>query len=302
MQRTNRTAAAPRGASAERFAAILALLLVCAPRPHATPEVQPKEELARFEEASVRRNNSNTDDGRFRIGGSEHVSLTNVPLRQLIGFAYGKRPFEVVGGPGWIDSQRYDITAKASERVSTRQVLPMLRALLSERFGLRLRADNLKRPVYVLMVASPETARSALVASSKDCPEAPAERQPEPVRATKAMLESPECEVRMAGAAGESGLSVRYADRTMNQFANDLSFRVDRVVRDGTDLAGRYTFALKFRGIVPPADLPSSLTADPPGSPNLFVALREQLGLALKADTADIAVLVVEKIEQPKEN
>src|SRR4029077_10072718 len=97
-----------------------------------------------FEVASIKPNKSG--DGRFSIGlqpGGRFMA-TGVPVRQLIAFAYGipgqQLPaFRIIGGPGWMNSDRFDIVAKAEGDVAPGPNSPlplMLRALLADRFKL----------------------------------------------------------------------------------------------------------------------------------------------------------------------
>ena len=60
------------------------------------------------------------------------LTATNVPLRLLLRTAFDVQDFQMVGGPSWITSDRFDIIAKAPEgAVTPEQVRPMLRALLA---------------------------------------------------------------------------------------------------------------------------------------------------------------------------
>src|SRR6516165_11814755 len=87
-----------------------------------------------FEVADVKVNKS--DEVRmtvdFQPGG--RFFARNVPLKILIALAYHLRPDKVTGGPGWLDSDRYDIVAKASQTTPPDGIRRMLQRLLSERF------------------------------------------------------------------------------------------------------------------------------------------------------------------------
>jgi uncharacterized protein (TIGR03435 family) len=284
-----------------RLVAALTIAVTCGAGAVAWAQGPTGNDDEHFEVASVRRNRSNSDARGLRIGGSDRVSLPNMPLRQLIGFAYGKRPFEVVGGPRWIEDYRYDITAKASGPIGTRETLPMLRSLLKERFRLSVRQDTRRRPVYVLVIAAAGTAAAAIRPSTVECPAPAPRRTSEPVLETKEMREAPLCGIRGSGSPAQAEVAVQYGAQTMSQLAENLSFRVGRPVRDGTGLLGRFDFALTFLGTQQPPETATPSDA-PQTAPNIFVALREQLGLTLKSDTADVDVLVVDHVEPPDEN
>ncbi len=119
-----------------------------------------------FEVASVKPNRSG--DGRFLIGGpgssSGRFIATNIPIRILIGWAYGLKDFQLSGGPAWIGSERVDVDAKVEDSViATLQKLPrdqqgeqtrlMLQSLLAERFKLALSRSTKELPIYALVVA-----------------------------------------------------------------------------------------------------------------------------------------------------
>ena len=124
-----------------------------------------------FEVASVKP--SSGDDHRvgiqFMPGGG--LRTTGTTLKFLVTFAYDVRDFQVSGGPGWINSERFDIVAK-SERGSSESEAPAdlrnmtdaqmkttveqmrlkLQALLADRFQLTIHHDTKEQPVYALVI------------------------------------------------------------------------------------------------------------------------------------------------------
>ena len=89
---------------------------------------------------------------------------TNTNLKMLIGFAYGVRDFQISGGPDWMESDRWNIEARAEEGTVTRPTGPpnpdvpnpitlMMQSLLEERFALKIRRESRELPVYELVVA-----------------------------------------------------------------------------------------------------------------------------------------------------
>jgi len=105
-----------------------------------------------FDVASVKRST--------RVAGRDTVSpititftgLTahNVTLKRLLGHAYGVQPFQVSGGPGWLDSNEYDVEARVSAAVPRDQMYAMLRSLLAERFELQVHVGSVAKQVYEL--------------------------------------------------------------------------------------------------------------------------------------------------------
>ena len=78
------------------------------------------------------------------------LTAHNVTLKRLIGQAYGAQPFQIMGGPGWLDSNEYDVEAKVSAGVSREQMNAMLRSLLAERFALKVHTGSVAKQVYEL--------------------------------------------------------------------------------------------------------------------------------------------------------
>src|SRR5262249_38118730 len=84
--------------------------------------------------------------------GTERVSARNVSLKGLIVEAYHVQPFQVSGGPGWLDLDEFDIDARTEKTVTKDQSRTMLQALLTERFHLAVHRDSKEMRVYALSV------------------------------------------------------------------------------------------------------------------------------------------------------
>src|SRR6202521_1408382 len=116
-----------------------------------------------FEVASVKVNKSG--DNRIGIGFQPggRFRATNVPLRELVSAAYGTpQPlpaFQISGGPKWIESDRFDIVAKAAGDPQPTpngpppEMFLMLRSLLAERFQLMVHRETKEVPIYTLVMA-----------------------------------------------------------------------------------------------------------------------------------------------------
>ena len=106
-----------------------------------------------FEAADVKANKSG--DARmavdFQPGGK--FTARNVPMKILIALAYGVRPEAVQGGPAWIESERYDVVAKASQSAKPEEIRRMVQSLLAERFKLAAHTDRKPMPAYALLTA-----------------------------------------------------------------------------------------------------------------------------------------------------
>jgi uncharacterized protein (TIGR03435 family) len=111
---------------------LVPLVVVIAPAqaPQSTDTAAPS-----FEVASVKVNRTGAPGGSF-VMPPGRFTATNIPLKVLITNAYQLSFFEVVGGPGWISTDRFDISAKAPDGAPPEQTRAMVRTLLKERFKL----------------------------------------------------------------------------------------------------------------------------------------------------------------------
>jgi uncharacterized protein (TIGR03435 family) len=238
-----------------------------------------------FEASTVKPNNSGETrvSGGFRLGG--RYTVTNYTLRSLIASAY-VRPqvnsdFLIAGGPKWIDSDRFDVDAKAADEFSIAEDGPaaprrlMLQALLEDRFKLQVHHETRQGPVFALLFARSDRAPGPnFHRSSIDCAAPPA--------GTRG------CTSRI----GQGRIAA--AGTTIAQFAGLLPRFVDRVVIDSTGLMGRYDLELKWTPA--PGESPSA------DGPSLFTALQEQLGLKLQSQQGPIDMLVIDHVEKPDAN
>jgi bla regulator protein BlaR1 len=260
-----------------------------------------------FEVASVKPNKSG--DGRifFQMQPGGRFTATNVPVRELIRMAYGIQNFQLVGGPDWIGSERFDIVAKAESDPPPSPpggppgpMLMMVRALLVERFKLAVHNETKDLPIYALVMARADGRLGPqLRASQVDCAAlmAAARGRGGPPPAPPRPGERPPC--GMFGGFGR----IAAGGVSMAQLAMNMSQRVNRVVLDRTGLTGLYEFELEFtpdqmpQGPPPPGAPP--LPPIDPNGPSIFTALQEQLGLKLDAQRGPVEVLVIDGVEQP---
>ena len=267
-----------------------------------------------FEVASVKANKSG--DNRIGIGfpPGGRFRATNAPLRELIAIAYGTpQPlpaFQISGGPKWIESERFDIVAKAAGDPRPgpdgppSQMVVMLQGLLAERFHLVVHRETKEMPIYALVLARSDGKLGAqLRPTATDCaalmasmrarggpPAPPAPGEPVP------------CGMRMFPGKLVAGSS------SMAQLTNVLARFVSRTVVDRTGLTGNYDLDLQWtpdqmpqgRGDPPPGAPP--LPAIDPNGPSLFTALQEQLGVKLESIKGPVDVLVIDHAEQPTED
>jgi len=253
---------------------------------------------AEFEVASVRRNVSGNDSGSFQVRGDTLVA-TNLTLQFYLVHAYGVAVsigrFKFVDGPRRILDARFDISAKWPAGGGPAQLPEMMRALLVDRFRLRVRPSMRQTPVYVL-----EKAREGqeLRPSLHNC-----QRILATVRAEKKRLdeiaEPRDAKGRPACWSGsphdrppDGAWKIRSAG-SIGSLVGEVQAFVDRPISDETGLVGDFEWLLTFN---PNTSVTDSVY------PSIYTALGEQLGLRLRPRHEPFEVFVIESVDWPIPN
>jgi len=283
------------------MARILATLLATA-----APALAQTDNRPAFAVATVKKNTSGDAAAGMRLQPGGRIVVTNQPLRRLM-FAYSVQPQQLTGGPGWLDTDRFDIVAQAEGNLSPTPpggppgpAQLMMQRLLAERFGLTVHTEAHEMPVYALTLARGDRRLGPKIkAADRDClalmTVAPGGV---PVAAPQLADGRPACGARRDGSG-----RVMAGGTDMKMLATQmLTGQVDRLVIDRTGLTGAYDFDLEYaletagRGGAPaPPDSATAVT----DRPSLFTALEEQLGLRLVSGRGPVEMLVVERLEQP---
>jgi uncharacterized protein (TIGR03435 family) len=223
-----------------------------------------------FEVASIHPAANDTRNTRFDMPGSGRLSVTSVTLRALIRSAWMIQDSQVAGGPGWLDSDRYDIEAKSggAERIDNAELQRLLQSLLADRFKLQYHWETREQTVYALVADGKDKAWSHLAPNTA-------------AKFTTLNTRDGSGRVRIAGTRV-----------TMEQLARSIGNVLGRIVVDKTGVPGGYDLDLEWD--VEP--VPDSL------SPSVFTVLREKLGLRLETQKAPVKVLVVDHAEKASEN
>lgn len=222
----------------------------------------------------------------------DEIRGEGVTIRQVIEAAYRRHAFdrpEVIGGPSWLDGERFDFTARvAGGHVYDSSGFPAatfrtLRAYVEHHVSVR--REQRDRPVYALV--SVQNARPGLVASTLDCAaqlRAMERRDP---------IEGPPC--------GASAYPGRFTARgvTMADFASLITPWVDRPVIDRTGLAGSFDVDVEGVEVKPAGPFGPSYRASETKE-SIFNTVQSQLGLRLERVTAPIEVLIIERAEKPQ--
>ena len=105
-----------------------------------------------FDVASIRPNSSgSTRSGEHTSHGT--LTVTNDSVRELIKFAYDLKDYQISGGPGWLDTNRYDIVAKIGRDIGDTDLKLLTQSLLVDRFKLRVRREKRLITAYSLIIA-----------------------------------------------------------------------------------------------------------------------------------------------------
>jgi uncharacterized protein (TIGR03435 family) len=245
-----------------------------------------------FEVASVRRNVSESPGLAGPQPGGRFIAV-GVTLRRLVAGAYDDA--QVIGGPGWMDTDRFDINARADGDPPPAEIVRMVRSLMADRFKLVLHIETRDMPVYLLNTARTDRRLGPkLRESDAKCAQEARNYVP------KLAPGPPPCgDFRL----GARALTAR--GMTMPRFAGLLKGRVGRPVVDRTGLDAAYDLELEWS-----SDLglqrapPDSAGADgvTPDGLSLFTALQEQLGLRLEASRGPVDIIVVDSAEPPTSN
>jgi len=288
---------------------------------------QPPAERPKFEVASIKLNK----DCDPRIGNSSNspgrLNWICQPIRQLIVSAYGSWDgpqerwprLESAGGPHWLDTDHYDIIAKADGPAPYWQMVSlMMQSLLEDRFNLKMHMEPKETSVYELTVIGNDprlkpSAEGSCVPHDYDHPPpppTPEQRMPPPPDPSKpnaprlpAYLQSPQ---RPCGSVNMAfsgpNVSADWLGVTMARFVSfALPGRVGRTIIDKTGLPGMYDIHLEFsQELGPNAHVAGDPDAVP--KPDLFQALQQQLGLKLVSAKDPIDVIVVDQVDRPTEN
>jgi uncharacterized protein (TIGR03435 family) len=288
-----------------------------------------REKPLGFEVATIKPCGSGDAGGGARGGrggdgngpSPDRLNLACQPVMLLIRMAYfnfaggrlnPRNTTPVDGGPAWVNSDRYQITAKAEGTPGQEMMRgPMLQALLEDRFKLKVRRESREVPVYAMTVARGGPKLKAFQEDS--CvPFEPGRLPPPGPDGTLAVL----CAMRsFKRPLNGSPSAWELPGDSLDGFARALGDDMDRIVINKTGLAGKFDFHLEF---MPDESTPSILNAlkqraeqngdpaaaasDPSGGLSIFTAIQQQLGLKLDGSKGAREFLVIDRIERPTEN
>ena len=222
-----------------------------------------------FDTASVKPNAAHQTNGEGRPRSAVNATpgylvMQNSSLSQLIQWAYNVPQFQV-SGPSWIETERYDISARAATPAPASELRLMLQTLLKERFRLALHREAKELPGYAVVVGKggPKMRESTT--------------EGDPVM--------------------KPNRAIMTAERvTMTWFAETLTNPLRAPVVDKTGLTGRYDFTLDISKYVSPDAGPDTMMSA------LMECLQQELGLKIEPRKLPLEILVVEHAEKSPGN
>jgi uncharacterized protein (TIGR03435 family) len=230
---------------------------------------QPAANTLSFEAASIKPSKPGAASfWKVRPGG---ITIQNMTLRDWIRIACEVKVYQVTGGPGWLDTERFDLEAKPAGRVTGPELVAMLRTLLAERCQLAFHRESKVFPGYALLV------------SKKGLKIQPAEG--------------------VEGSRIDEGRNRLTAKNlSMVQLAESLTRFLGDPVVDMTGIAGGFSYQLEWTPESTQSAKPDGQAVEPAPGPSLFTVLQEQLGLKLETHKVPLEVVVVDRVEKPSEN
>lgn len=277
------------------------------PRQAAAQTQDPSSTSPAYEVASIKPNKSGENIIMMR-SLPDGFTATGVTLHELIRAAYGVQNFQISGGPGWLESDKYDIQAEVDSSVAgeLRKLGPdqsrlenqrMLQALLADRFRLSVHRETKELPVYKLVIAkNGSKLRQAKVGDT----------YPNGIKGPDGRGSAGMVRAGMGEVTGQ-GISLAALVRI-------LSEQLGRTIVDKTGIDGNYDIELKwtpaagsnqgplFKG--PEAGQPGGETNPVPetSGPSIFTAIQEQLGLKLESSKGPVETVVIDHAETPSGN
>lgn len=193
------------------------------PAPPAAPKPMAADADPAFDVATIKPNNSGDSSLRGLTVNGRNFRMRNGSLGDMIGFAYNVQMRQIVGGPDWMNSSRYDVDGvpDVEGAPNAEQMRVMMRKLLADRFGLKFHPEKREMAAFVL-------------AAGKGGPK---------LTATQGNGTLPGFGI----GKGDGGLRLNVMNATMDEFSSFLQMLVlDRPVVNQTGITGRYDFSVTF--------------------------------------------------------
>jgi len=252
----------------------------------------------KFEVASIKPSAPDENYSWYEFPPGGRFNVVNKTLKGMIEFAWGIQPFQIAGGPSWLDSLHFDVNAKSETIFKPDQIPQMFQALLTDRFQLAIHWGTEELPLYALVIARKDGKLGPGLTESKpgSCVAVdqtpPRGLDPASVRRCGTMTQNPR-------ALGAIGIPIA-------KLIPMLEVTLGRKVVDKTGLKGDFDIRMEWtpdetQPFQLPPNAPPIRPADPTG-PSLFTAIQQQLGLKLESSRGPVDVLIIDRAEKPTGN
>jgi len=233
-----------------------------------------------FEVASIKPAKPGGRDGFMGIKpkpAGQGYDAVGATVRLMISLMYRMPIQHVTGGPGWLDSEMWDVEAKADKSYSVDDLHTMFQNLLADEFKLKFHKETKEGPVYVLSV-------------DKSGPKMKVNDSPQ------------NYQIPISGGRGGITTGTRVPMEYLCYWLGQVLRNDDRPVIDRTGLKGTYDFNLSFLPELPPGFDKANLPPEILDRPSIFDALRAQLGLKLEPQKGPVEYYVIDHVEKPAGN
>lgn len=297
--------------SAAVFVIVFVPVMAAAQQFLAAPPGPPVDPTTRYEVVAIKAGEAG---GRVTMQYSPgRLEALNIPLGLLLRQALQQSDYQIVGLPGWIDTERYSIRAAAPESTPPTANTTMLLNVLRERFQLVTHRETRELPIFNLGVAradgrlgpdlksTPAECAAVIEARIAAAKAAAGRGGPPPLPPLGDPNGPPPCGFQRMGPGLTAG-----SGRTIADLVSVLADLVSRPVIDKTGLTGMYDFTLRFAPesagspgilrLLSPGPPPAAVDTN---APSLSAALQEQLGLKLEGARGPVEVVVIDRIERP---
>jgi len=310
------------------FAAALSCVVIPVLSQNKPPAAKPSFEVTSIKPSGPRGGGG----GRTLRGG--RLSMPGATLRSLLVYGYSGNTTlmndHIIGGPAWIDSDRFDVQAKIdcdAGQVGAIEVKLMIQSMMEDRFQLKVHLEKRELPMYDLVVGKD----GPRIKPSEDQTPANASATPAPGPCAPPVQTAPPVAARGAAPFDPNGplprgmtlfdfdtrgnRTIRTAAVPLTNVVSLLQNQTGRIINDKTGLTGLFDVTLKFSGddLNSPFGagdsrvLPGLQPTGPGGAaldpvPTLTSAVQQQLGLKLESIKGAVDVLVIESVQRPTED
>jgi uncharacterized protein (TIGR03435 family) len=245
-----------------------------------------------FEVASLKPNASGAPGYGIATLPGGGLRARNIHLKRLIAVAYAVTDFQVFGNVPWLESERYDLDAKAPGPADLPQLRLMLQSLLADRFQLKIHREPKELSIYSLIPAKGAACGPGIVeAPEGDC----------------AATASPQAAAANGTICGVVNINpnagwIRGHRARVSQLADRLTTLLGRTVVDKTGLSGIYDINLTWTpepGLDGSAPTPANTDSS---APALATALQQQLGVKLVSGKGPVEAIVIDSAAKATPN